>query len=360
MFLFSCKKENLNNPENTIPSNSFSGLNTLKSSPPNISDCYEGVSISNGILNFEDQVALLNCMDCLEEKTDIHISDFLDDYGHFFDSTLIVDTAFTFMVDSLNFDEKAVYKEFENHFSFNSLRSFMEAEIDEFIEGKADTDFTDFPTTFTVDEGFRAVFNEDRVIKVNDTIAYVNAPDEVYYFVNGSETLLDSFINNQVDTSHSKIFKNNTSNTCECFEFLAESDKFKDIKHVLTGTNWVVTHTMEHTKTSIFNIETFVAKSRAYGINSLHPILNGKMNANFTLQLQGFGYEYAKNRNDCSATSVDLNTKPKPNNAVQEGRVRKVITANLRVHTWMKQNKLLSKHEIGTQIDPNWYYECPH
>jgi hypothetical protein len=277
----SCKKDKEITKNNIISnSNSRSFISPDYYSPPNISECYVGVSNSEGILTFTDQSALLNCILCLEEKTNIHISNFYNDYGSHFDTTLVIDTNYNALVDSLNFDEHQVYKEFETHFSHNSLRSYMEEEINSFIEGKSDTDFTDYPTTFTADDELRTVFNDEKEIKINDTIYWADTPGDMYFITNGSETLLDSLKNNQVDTSHSKITKKTTVNTCECYGYVAQSDQKKDDKIIITGTNWTVVHQMEHSNSNFLSFERFVAKSTAIGINSATPILSGKMATN--------------------------------------------------------------------------------
>ena len=329
-------------------------------SPPNIDECYTGVSLSEGILNFTDQMALLNCIECLEEKTRIHKANFYSQYGSEFDTTLIIDTSYTAFADSLNFDEHQVYKEFETHFSHNSLRAFMEDEINSFIEGKSDTDFTDFPTTFTADDEFRTVFNEEKEIKINDTIYWADTPGDMYLITNGSETLLDSLKNNQVDTSHSKITKKTKVNTCECYGYVAQSDQKKDDKIIITGTNWTVVHQMEHSNSNFLSFERFVAKSTAIGINSATPILSGKMKANWEHQLVGFGQEFINKRNDCTVNQVDLNTASVPSFATESGRAIKKIPFAILKKTYMKEKKLVSYHTIGNVSQPKWLYECPH
>lgn len=357
----SCKKDKEITKNNIISnSNSRSFISPDYYYPPNIDECYVGVSNSEGILTFTDQSALLNCILCLEEKTKIHISNFYNDFGSHFDTTLVIDTNYNALVDSLNFDEHGVYKEFEDHFGHNSLRSFMEEEVNSFIEGKSDTDFTDYPTTFTADDILRTLFNEDHELKINDTIFWADTPADMYIITNGSETLLDSLKNNQVDTSHSKILKVTTAGTCECYGYIATADQKKDDKILIPGTNWKVIHQMEHSKTSILSVERFFAKSTAIAVNTANPSLTGKVNAHWTHQLVGFGKEYLVRRKDCTAEQIDLNTVERFNHATKEGKVSKTFVLSVLKHTYMEEIKLVSYHTIGKLKQPKWYFECPH
>ena len=357
----SCKKDKEITKNNLISnSNSRGFLSPDYYSPPSIDSCINYATIDEyGLIKFGSRDSFINCLECLQRKTDKHLENFHEDFGHLFDTTLVVDTSFGKIADSLSFSEDQIFIDFENHFDLNSYRQEMENEILDYVSEKTDTNWSDFPTAIIADIPFQTILNQNRLINFNDTIYYLKSNDFLFYLTSTTGSQIDSLVNGQIDDSHPKIYKRGYYSECECFSYINESDKVSTEKYVLGG-GWYATFTMEHDKTNILGIDRFSAVNRVYAYNNILNLVGGKTYANFTIQLKGLGRIYRLKRKECIAEQYNLTGNVNPYYNVSKATFSTFKKAGLRELINLEENKVKTVHNFGRAPYIDFYYECPY
>jgi len=124
---------------------------------------------ANGVITFDDFQELEDFSNALQDQLDYHYQNFLDQHSNLTTDQEIIDA-----MEIENYNEDQPLIDFENTFTnYTSLRSFLETEMENYLDGKAEFDWDDSPDShFIIDEIDRTFINTDGAVKVGDTIYF--------------------------------------------------------------------------------------------------------------------------------------------------------------------------------------------
>nr|MBC7614183.1 hypothetical protein [Pseudopedobacter sp.] len=140
---------------------------------------YPGVSLDNGMLAFESNQAFYDLYNQLDNEVETYNANFYDQKG-----SLTDDQVETIEIQQ-NFDEYKPLRDFENYFSFASLRQKIETEENAWMENITLDPNTDPDAIYTgSDEVIQSFFNQNQSVKIAGI--YTGTPSDNEYATNAS------------------------------------------------------------------------------------------------------------------------------------------------------------------------------
>lgn len=163
-----------------------------------MNDCYAYADESDGVLKFSTPLDHLNCIECLDAKTDLMDSLLFSSLSTLSDS-LIYDS-----LQTLGYTPFDVYIEFTNNYSTSTkLDGYISAIEDWMAEG----DTSASPSTTHFDPALLSTINTDGAYAIGDTFYVITDSNEVYEIKSNDVALLDSFLIGDATVAHRKVNK---------------------------------------------------------------------------------------------------------------------------------------------------------
>lgn len=143
------------------------------------------------MLKFASETDLVNTLLCLETKTSIMEERFWNDWGHLHneDSDSLSDK-----MHEIGYEEDAVYKSFENHFGYKSLRSELDSSESVWLSDSL-PDTLNIPDHIIGDVQVQTIMNEQGAFYVGNDLYMVRPNGDAYKINGGSVSIMQSILN---------------------------------------------------------------------------------------------------------------------------------------------------------------------
>lgn len=162
-----------------------SNFSSGQSYVPDLTECYSGVSVVNGLIKFASVDDMKNTLECLKQKSIEMDDEFLEDYKSLNDSLL------NLKMEEISYREEMVYEAFEQHFGIVSLRSRLFDETNDWLNNPP-YNYSNHPNHIIGDEPFQTVLTQDGEFMLVDTIYLIDENGRYFRILNGNFNTLDS------------------------------------------------------------------------------------------------------------------------------------------------------------------------